>query len=55
MKSAVGKELSKISMPVQFNEPISFIQACAHVFMDVRECVCMSERECVCACVCECA
>lgn len=29
MKSAVGKELSKISMPVQFNEPISFIQRLA--------------------------
>ena len=28
MKSAVGKELSKISMPVQFNEPLSFIQVC---------------------------
>lgn len=29
MKNAVGKELSKIAMPVQFNEPISFLQRLA--------------------------
>lgn len=26
MKSAIGRDLSKITMPVQFNEPLSFLQ-----------------------------
>jgi len=26
LKNCVGKDLSKITMPIQFNEPISFLQ-----------------------------
>lgn len=26
MKGCIGKELSKITMPVHFNEPLSFLQ-----------------------------
>lgn len=26
LKGCIGKELSKITMPVQFNEPLSFLQ-----------------------------
>ena len=26
MKSAVGKDLTRVTMPVHFNEPVSFLQ-----------------------------
>ena len=41
MKSVLGKDLTKVTMPVHFNEPVSFLQ--------VSWCVCV----CVCVCVCD--
>lgn len=29
LKNCVGKDLSKVTMPIQFNEPISFLQRAA--------------------------
>ncbi len=37
IKSAIGKDMSKIPMPVQFNEPLSFLQVCAVLCCDVCE------------------
>ena len=30
MKSVVGKDLTKVTMPVHFNEPLSFLQVCVN-------------------------
>ena len=32
LKHCIGKELSKITIPVVFNEPLSFLQRMAEVF-----------------------
>jgi len=38
IKQAVGKDITRIAMPVQFNEPIGFLQVCAAAFVPQAPC-----------------
>ena len=51
LRQNIGKDLSKISMPVTMNEPLNALQVTG-VCACVRVCVCVCVRACVCACVC---